>query len=698
MSTLVFLALMAVALGLFGRTMYRRTVVLLKARPDARFDDIGQRVQNVLVYAFGQKKFVQGEPRPDTPLSEQGAGWMHFFIFWGFTILAIQVVHMFARAFVDDFYLFPFSPHLLGGPYLLIKDFMEVIVLGCVAYALYRWRIEHPQRLYGFKPAEERLAGQSHWEAILILCFIGTIMISGKLYDGGRMIFEADNPDVQAEMWWQPFSYVVGNLLGYIGGAGLAEFASDLGWWVHNCIILVFLNLLPLSKHFHILTFMPNVFFAKTKPKGQLSKQDLENATSFGTSYINQFTWKQVLDMYSCTECGRCASHCPATMTGKELAPRQLLLNLRDYLYENEDALLAAPAANGAAHGDGTEAAEPVLVGENIVGDRLIKDEVLWACTTCRACEEACPIMIEYVDKIVDMRRYLVQEEARFPSELTRTFKSMETTGNPWGIDANDRDAWAKGLDIPIMAEHPEAEYLYYVGCAGSFDDRNKRTTQAVASILKKAGVDFAILGKEELCNGETARRIGNEYLFQSMAEMCNEVLQGYNVKKILTNCPHCFNTLKNEFPQFGGNYEVVHATEFVRELIEQGRVTLGDSGEKKTVTYHDSCYLGRYNDIFDAPRQILQSMPGVKLKEMDRSRKFGMCCGAGGGRMWMEEDTDKRVNLKRVDQALETKPDAVAVACPFCMTMIDDGLKAKRPDGDVEALDVMEMVASRMN
>jgi Fe-S oxidoreductase len=378
-------------------------------------------------------------------------------------------------------------------------------------------------------------------------------------------------------------------------------------------------------------------------------------------------------------------------MSGKQLAPRQLMLNLRDYAYENEGQLLSAKAANG----DGGEEMPPT-VGDNIVGDRLIHDDVLWACTTCRACEEACPIMIEYVDKIVDMRRHLVQEEARFPVELTRTFKNMETTGNPWGIDASDRDAWAAGLQIPTVADKPDAEYLYYVGCAGSFDDRNKRTTQALATILKKAGVDFAILGKEELCNGETARRIGNEYLFQSMAEACNEVLKGYNVRKILTNCPHCFNTLKNEFPQFDGHYEVTHATEFVRQLIADGKVDFKTNGSKN-VTFHDSCYLGRYNDVFDAPREILELIPGVKLNEMERNRKFGMCCGAGGGRMWMEEESDKRVNFRRVEQALETNPDTVAVACPYCLTMVDDGLKSKNMEEKVQTLDVMEMVVENM-
>lgn len=691
MTALIFSVLLLAALGLLGRTLYRRFAVLLRVQPVNRFDRIPERIRAVLVYAFGQFKFIRPDPPPGSPISEWKAGWLHFFVFWGFMILAIQVLTMFGRAYSEHFYVPLFSPGLLGGPYFFLKDVMEVIVLICVTLLLTRWAITHPKRLYGFLPAEERLAKQSHWEAYVILLFIASIMIGGKLYDGGRMVYAASDPEVQAEAAWQPFSHAVGQwLLAQFGPQG-AKFFSDLGWWLHNVVILVFMNLLPRSKHFHIITSLPNVFFLKTEPRGALSKQDLENSTRFGSSHINHFTWKQVLDMYSCTECGRCSSHCPATYSGKLLAPRQLLLNLRDYLYEHEDEVLKLPAA-GAVGSSG----EAPNAGENIVGERLILDEVLWACTTCRACEEACPVLIEYVDKIVDMRRHLVQEEARFPSELTRTFKAMETQSNPWGVDANQRDAWAQGLGIPTLAEKPDAEYLYYVGCAGAFDDRAKRTTQAVAKILKAAGVDFAILGKEELCNGETARRIGNEYLFQSMAQMNVEVLNGYNVKKIITNCPHCFNTLKNEYPQFGGNYEVVHATEFVQRLIAHGKIRFRDDGAR-TITYHDSCYLGRYNDVYEAPRQILQSIPGMRLAEPDRSRRFGMCCGAGGGRMWMEEDPDKRVNLRRVEQLLATKAQTVAVACPFCMTMVDDGIKAQGAEERVQALDVMEIVAERM-
>jgi Fe-S oxidoreductase len=380
-------------------------------------------------------------------------------------------------------------------------------------------------------------------------------------------------------------------------------------------------------------------------------------------------------------------------MSGKPLAPRQLMLDLRDYLYEHEDEFLKFKPAS-----EGEEGQEAPAVGDIIVGEKLIHDEVLWSCTTCRACEEACPVLIEYVDKIVDMRRYLVQEEASFPTELTRTFKAMENQSNPWGVDAGLRADWAAGLDIPTMAEKSDVEYLFFVGCAGAFDDRNKKTTQALAKILKKGGIDFAILGVEEPCNGDSARRIGNEYMFQTMAQMCIELFESYKVKKIITNCPHCYNTFKNEYPQFGGNYEVVHGTELVAKLIAEGKIKFKPNGDgTRAVTYHDSCYLGRYNDIVDQPRKVLQSIPGLLLREMERTRRFGMCCGAGGGRMWMEEDPKQRVNTRRVEQALETKPDVVAVACPFCMTMVDDGLKAKGLEETIQALDVMELVAANM-
>jgi Fe-S oxidoreductase len=680
-SALVFTLCLVVAMAIFFRQLRDRFNLMRAARAVPRFDRIPERIRAVLVYAFGQKKFI----RPEAAyVGETTSGWMHFFIFWGFTILGLQIATMFGRAYSASFHI-----PLIGGPYLLLRDVMEVVVLFWIGYALVRWLVTHPARLYGYAPAENRLRGQSHWEAYLILCFIGTIMLTGLVYDGTRAaLHAAADPEVASEAAWEPFSRLVGGGLVAALGAGGGGALGNAAWWLHNLVVLVFLNLLPRSKHFHIITSLPNVFFRKLEPIGQLDKQDLENATTFGSSHIDQFTWKQVLDMFSCTECGRCSSQCPATATGKPLAPRQLLLDLRDYLYEHHDEVVEKRlAAKPSTDGDG---AEPPEVGENIVGP-VIKDETLWACNVCRACEESCPVMIEYVDKIVDMRRHLVQEAARFPSELTRTFKGMETQSNPWGIGAEKRFDWAEGLDVPTIADKPDAEYLYYVGCAGAFDDRNKKTTQAFARVLRKAGVDFACLATEELCNGETARRLGNEYLYQTMAQMCVESLNGYKVRKIIVNCPHCFNTIKNEFPQFGGAFEVIHAAELVQHLVATGRLQVPPEFRKKTV-YHDSCYYGRFNEIYDEPRQVL-ARTGADVKEMHRHRQFGMCCGAGGGRMWIEEDPDKRVNLLRTDQALESDPEVIAVSCPFCMTMLSDGVKAKDLEDKVQTLDVMEIV-----
>jgi Fe-S oxidoreductase len=683
-SAILFTLCLAAALGLFFYQLWGRFNLLRAARPAALFDRVADRVQAVLVYAFGQKKFI----RPEVGIvHERTAGWMHFFIFWGFVVLGLQITTMFGRAYSEHFYVPGFSPSLLGGPYMLLRDLLELVVLFWIGVAFARWLVLKPARLFGFLPAERRQRGHAHWEAYLILGCIAMIMVGGLVYDGGRLVLHAGDPAFTAEGRWEPLSSLVARAIAALGGPTLAAPASATAWWLHNLAVLVMLNFLPLAKHFHVITSLPNVFFRKLEPIGALSKQDLENATTFGTSHIDQFTWKQVLDMFSCTECGRCSSQCPATATGKPLAPRQLLLDLRDYMYAHQGEI-AEKRVHRPANGDG---GEPPEVGENIVGP-VIEDEVLWSCNACRACEEACPVMIEYVDKIVDMRRHLVQEEARFPAELTRVFKGMETQSNPWGIGAEKRFDWAEGLDVPTLADKPDAEYLYYVGCAGAFDDRNKKTTQAFAKLLKAAGVDFACLATEELCNGDSARRLGNEYLYQTMAQMCVEGFKGYNVRKVITNCPHCFNTIKNEFPQFDGRFEVIHAAELVRQLIGSGRLTVPPEFKKKTV-YHDSCYYGRFNDVYDEPREVL-ARTGAQTEEIARHKHFGMCCGAGGGRMWIEEDPDKRVNLLRTEQALERSPEVIAVSCPFCMTMLSDGIKAKDLEEKVQTLDLMEIVA----
>src|SRR3989454_2587217 len=679
-SAILFSVCLLLGVGLFIYQVWGRFNLLRAATGTFKVDRIPERLWAVVTIALGQKKFI----RPEVSwVRETLAGWLHFFVFWGFTVLGLQIVTMFGRAYSEHFYVPLMSPSLLGGPYMFLRVCFEGLVLVCVLVLRARWATTRPLRLMGFARAENRQRAHHHWEAYLILSCIGIIVSSGPLYDASRLVLHAGEPGIAGEGAWEPLS---NHVVRPRSPGPSPRAAGGVAWWAHNLSVLVMLNFLPLAKHFHVITSLPNVFFRKLEPLGALSKQDLENATSFGTSHIDQFTWKQVLDMFSCTECGRCSSQCPATATGKPLAPRQLLLDLRDYLYAHQDEVIAKRVRHR-PNGDG---AEPPEVGENIVGP-VITDEVLWSCNVCRACEEACPVMIEYVDKIVDMRRHLVQEAARFPSELTRTFKGMETQSNPWGIGAEKRFAWAEGLDIPTLADKPDAEYLYYVGCAGSFDDRNKKRTQAFARLLKKAGVDFACLGTEELCNGETARRLGNEYLYQSMAQGLVETLNGHQVRKIITNCPHCFNTIRNEFPQFDGRYEVVHAAELVQQLLAAGRLRVPAGFGKRTV-YHDSCYYGRFNEIYDEPREGL-GKSGAELAEMQRHKHFGMCCGAGGGRMWIEEDPDKRVNLLRTDQALATNPEVIAVSCPFCMTMLSDGIKAKDLEDRVQTLDVMEIV-----
>ncbi|MFQ5478620.1 MAG: (Fe-S)-binding protein [Candidatus Binatia bacterium] len=672
LSSVIWTLVLLAGVALFALQIFRRLQPLLKARPTpgSRIDRVPDRIKHTLVYAFGQLKFFRGE---------QPAGLLHALVFWGFLVLTAQVLTMFLRGWVPEATLPLLGVHQLGGPYMLLRDIVEAVVFVCAFGLLVRWLFTHPVRLYGFRPAEEKLAGRSHWEAVLILIFIATITATGLVYDAGRLVFMAGAADIEAESAWQPMASIVSSFMASAAAPSAAETASNVAWWIHNLVVLTFLNLLPLSKHFHVITAIPNVFLSKLEPVGRLSKQDLETAEIYGTSRMVHFDWKQILDMYTCTECGRCSAMCPATSTDKPLAPRQLLLNLRDTLYEHPESMTDEDYS------------------ELVVGDNCIRDEVLWSCTTCRACEDACPVHIEYVDKIVDMRRHLVQEEARFPTELTRTFKGLETQGNPWGIGADKKSDWTEGLDIPLLSENPGAEYLFYVGCAGSFDDRAKKITVAVARILDAAGVSYAILGRDEPCNGDTARRLGNEYLYQSMAQVAVETFDGFKVKKVITNCPHCFNTIKNEFPQFGGEYEVVHAAELVAELIRDGKLSL-DGGVAKSIVFHDSCYLGRYNEIYQAPRDILAAIPGVVLEEVERTRNTAMCCGAGGGRMWIEEEPTQRVNTLRVEQLLASKTDVIASACPYCMTMLDDGVKAKELEDKVRTRDVMELVADAID
>jgi Fe-S oxidoreductase len=426
----------------------------------------------------------------------------------------------------------------------------------------------------------------------------------------------------------------------------------------------------------------------------------------FGASDVEQLTWKNLLDGYSCTECGRCTAACPANLTGKLLSPRKIVVNTRQRLMEKGPVVtgdrmeLSHPRL---VHGEGSAAGAVTVmdVAEHRLLDTYITEEELWACTSCRACVQECPVSIDQLDIINQMRRYLVLSESRFPEEVQPAFESLERNGSPWAFSPSDRADWAKGLDIPTMAEALEQgrrpDILFWVGCMGSFDDRAKKITVAFSRILKACSIDFAILGQEEHCHGDPARRMGNEYLYQMLAKDTIGTLDRYQVNTIVTSCPHCFHQLGNEFPQLGGNYEVIHHSTFIERLLQENRVPLQSAeGQRLTVAYHDSCYLGRYNDVYDAPRETLRrALPVVNLVEAPRTKDRGLCCGAGGGRMFMEERVGKRINVERTEELLATGADTIAVACPFCMTMISDGVKATQ--SDVPVFDIAEVVAQQL-
>jgi Fe-S oxidoreductase len=459
-------------------------------------------------------------------------------------------------------------------------------------------------------------------------------------------------------------------------------------WWLHAALLLSFLVWLPYSKHLHVLAAPLNVFFATLEPKGRFRTVDLENAETFGVGQITEFTWKDLFDTYNCTECGRCTSRCPANMSGKELDPKMLILHLQERLMEEGPALVAgskngAPAGAAPAHGGA------------LVGD-VIHDNVLWACTMCRWCVDACPVFIEHVPKITDMRRFLVLTESRFPAELQPAFRNMETNGNPWQMSWQTRADWAADLGVRVMSDVREAEYLYWVGCYGSFDERNKKVARAFVKLMQAAQVDFAILGNEERCTGEPARRLGHEYLYQTLAQGNVETLKQYRFQTIVTACPHCFNTIKNEYPDFDGHFRVIHHSQLLDDLVGSGRLRVARD-QTDRITYHDACNLGRYNDVYDEPRRVLASLTQGPIVEMELSRSRGFCCGGGGGRVLMEEHEGRRVNQVRVEQAMEVNPDILASACPFCLTMFEDGVKAKEVGDRIKTRDIAEVLVERL-
>jgi Fe-S oxidoreductase len=669
--------LLAVAWSAFLWSAARRWRLLRVGRPEPRWDRLWDRFQGTLQFAFGQWRM------PRYPL----VGLAHVLIFWGFLILLLRSLMLWGRGFVPGFDLFVLGlDNPLGQFYSIAKDVFAVVVFGAASVALFNRVVLRPKRI------------TRSFEAVLILLIITTMMLADVLYDASEITLghlAAGTPVVLHKV--EPAGSALALALAPLHlSAGVLHVLLHIGFWTHSVLVLLFLNLLPYGKHFHVITSIPNVFFRDLRPYGRLVPiADIENQEHYGAAKITDFTWKALLDMYSCTECGRCTDRCPANRTGKKLSPKHLTLALRDNLYERAHELIG-PIESGKPTGEPAHEEEggehPKHASEVLVPDAVDPD-VLWACTTCRACENECPVFISYVDKIVELRRNLVLERGEVPSALATALRGIETNSNPWNISSMDRAKWAEGLDVPTMAETEGKgiDYLLWVGCAASFDDRAKKVARATVALLRQAGVSFAILGEEELCTGDIARRAGNEYLFQTLAQQNVETLNKYKVRRILALCPHCFNTLANEYPDFGGYYRVLSHGDFLAQLVRDGKLEIRRP-VKGSVVYHDSCYLGRYNGVYQPPRDVLRAA-GVELVEAPEHDDRGLCCGAGGAQYFMEEQTPDRMNVRRCEQLVGTGAKTIATACPFCMTMLTDGLKAKNLEDDVKQLDIAEIL-----
>ncbi|TWO92953.1 (Fe-S)-binding protein [Bacillus velezensis] len=683
-NALLFSAVTAYAVYLFVY-LIRTRIAYIKLGQREEFDKrLKERLQKIWVNVFGQKKL----------LKDKKSGIIHVLFFYGFILVQFGAIDFILKGLLPDRHL-PFGP--LYPAFTFFQEIITFLILIAVVWAFYRRYIEKLVRLKrGFK-------------AGLVLLFIGGLMVTVLLGNAMNLLWHDHSLS-----WTEPIASSIAFVLGGLSAPAAAA-VFYVSWWLHLLFLLSFLVYVPQSKHAHLIAGPANVFLSRLDSKGKLEKIDFTDETkeSYGVGKIEDFRRSQLVDLYACVECGRCTNMCPASGTGKMLSPMDLILKLRDHLTEKGAAVTSkspwvpAPVfqhtkanqlAAASSGGGSREAAAAIDYNPSLIGE-VITEEEIWACTTCRNCEDQCPVMNEHVDKIIDLRRYLVLTEGKMDSDAQRAMTSIERQGNPWGLNRKERENWREQADteIPTVKEmkkqDKEFDYLFWVGSMGSYDNRSQKIAVSFAKLLNEAGVSFAILGNKEKNSGDTPRRLGNEFLFQELAEHNIGEFEKHGIKKIVTIDPHAYNMFKNEYPDFGFRAEVYHHTELLAELVSQGKLKpLHPVNE--TITFHDSCYLGRYNEVYEPPRAILKAIPGVQLKEMERSRENGMCCGAGGGLMWMEEETGARINTARTEQALSVSPTVISSGCPYCLTMLGDGTKAKEAEDAIGTYDVSELLA----
>ncbi|HEX3696925.1 MAG TPA: (Fe-S)-binding protein [Polyangia bacterium] len=681
MKRVIFTVVLLGALAFFAWTVRRFARLILGGRPDVRTDHPGDRVASVMTYFFGQKKVVEKTVIPAARakrlVSAIGSKY-HFLIFWGFIIITVGTGETLLQGIFPSFALTDLLGPTLGRFLYATIDVSNVLVLATIVFAVFRRVVLKP-----------RLIPMSR-DAAAILGAIALLMITHYGIHGLRAAAGAGQAGF-------PLSNAIGDALAGLS-APTAMAWSEVCWWLHVVVVLAFLNYLLYSKHSHIIAALPNIYFRKLGQRGILPKLNMEADDMAATGVVSEykdFTWKSLLDGYACTECARCSNFCPAYNTGKPLSPMQVIHDVRDDMKSRMpdkgplDHIISR-FQHARVEADELDRVIP------LIGGRTTED-VLWACTSCGACQEVCPVFIDHPEKILQMRQNLVLVQEKVPTDLARTFTNLERNGNPWGLGADKRMDWADGKNVPTLDDKPDAEYLLWVGCAGAYDDRIKKQTLALVDILREGGVDFAVLGLEEGCSGDPARRAGNEMLYQMQAQQNVETMNAKKVKKVITACPHCLHTIKNEYPQLGGTFEVRHHTQVIRELMAGGKVEIDQQkAGGKTVALHDPCYLGRWNGEYDAPRDVLDGLPGTRI-ELPRNKQHGFCCGAGGGRMWMEEKIGTRVNHNRVDEVIASGADTVATACPFCTIMLRDGVQDRDAGEKVAVVNVSELVAKTM-